>query len=125
MVKDGTKESVIVEEHSLKKPIAAASSSLRRTQLASVEWASGVADAISHSWKSFRAQLAESTELFDGRVVAGSVEAAATFLEGVAKATRRSYEQYHSHVPVTRAVETLDYEKLAKLVAAELRPVVK
>src|SRR5262245_45168897 len=118
-----TKETTTGDERSLKKAQAVAGT-LRRSQLATLEMATGVADAFANGWKSFRDQVAEARTVLDGgALVGGSVEAAATFLEGVAAATRRSYEQWQTNVlsPAPTPGPAIDYERLAKLVAAEMR----
>jgi len=95
---------------------------IRRAQMASVEFTTDFVEAVANGWKSFRDELNQSTQLLDGKLVRGSVEAAATFLEGIAKATRRSYDVYQYATPATPApAGELDYEKLAKLVAANLQ----
>lgn len=105
-------------ERDLKKTEAVGA--VRSARLASVEFATGVADAVASGWRSFRDELATSDHLLDGTVVSGSVEAAATFLEGVARATRTSYAAFEAR-PRTAPAPAIDYDKLAKLVAAELR----
>lgn len=102
----------------LKKPGTEAS--LRSARMASVEFATGVADAVALGWRSFRDELASSNQWLDTSLLSGSVQAAATFLEGVASATRKSYQQFESRTRQAAAPE-IDYDRLAKLVAAELR----
>lgn len=98
---------------------------LRSAQLAGVEFVSGLADAFARGWKSFRDEIEESTRSQNAGVISGSFEATASFFEGLAGATRRSYDQLRSRrvartpAPLPAAI---DYERLAKLVAAELRP---
>lgn len=121
--KDGTAGNLaLVPEHGLKKEQIPGA--LHRAQMASIEFAADLADAMASGWKSLRDQTSESRQVLDGSLLRGSVEAAATFLEGVAKATRRSYSRFQL---MTTAVTPTDinYDKLAKLVAAELRPLVK
>jgi hypothetical protein len=109
-------------ERSLKKEPGSAGPVLR-AQRAGVEFTADVADAFASGWKSFRDRMVESNQLFDGSVLRGSVEAAATFLEGIAKATRNSYEQFcATRGPTASTVPAeIDYNRLAKLVAAEMR----
>jgi hypothetical protein len=102
----------------LRKRTEDAAGAMRRSQLASIELATGMAVAIAEGWKTFRNHVNESSSLF-GSTLAGSVEAAATFFEGVAGATRRSYETFERMRTAPPAA--IDYDRLAKLVAAELR----
>ncbi|MEO8842057.1 MAG: hypothetical protein ABI591_18960 [Kofleriaceae bacterium] len=114
-----------VDNKNLDKP-RGAEGTVRRTQMAAVEFTTDVADAVAAGWKTFREQLSQSNSVLDTNVVRGSVEAAASFLEGVAKATRRSLERFDATAasPATRAPE-IDYEKLSSMVAQKLQPVVK
>jgi hypothetical protein len=109
-------------ERSLKKDSGSAGPVLR-AQRAGVEFTADVADAFASSWKSFRDRIVASNQLFDGSVLRGSVEAAATFLEGIAKATRNSYDQFCATrgSAATTAPADIDYDRLAKLIAAEMR----
>jgi len=123
-MKEGTSR---VDDKNLDKPRSAgAEGAVRRTQMAAVEFTTDVADAVAAGWKTFREQLSQSNSVIDTNIVRGSVEAAASFLEGVAKATRRSLERFDATAapPATRAPE-IDYDKLSTMLAQKLQPVVK
>jgi hypothetical protein len=116
-----------VDERNLDKPSAAGTEgTVRRTQMAAVEFTSDVAGAFAAGWNTFRDQLNKSNSVLDTNIVRGSVEAAAAFLEGVAKATRRSVERFDATASAQAArVPEIDYEKLSSMVAQKLQPVVK
>jgi hypothetical protein len=98
-----------------------AEGTIRRAQMAGVEFTTDFVDAVAAGWKQFRDQLNQSNTILDASVVRGSVEAAAAFLEALAKATRKSYDrfQYTSSAP---AAAEIDYDKLAKALAAHMPP---
>ncbi|MEO8549724.1 MAG: hypothetical protein ABI678_07115 [Kofleriaceae bacterium] len=116
-----------VDDKNLNKPgTTGAEGTVRRTQMAAVEFTTDVADAVAAGWKTFREELSKSNSVIDTNVVRSSAEAAAAFLEGVAKATRRSIERFDATAaaPAGRAPE-IDYEKLSSMVAQKLQPAVK
>lgn len=119
-MKDTAAPALIAQERGLNKQAAAGV--VRRTQLASLEFTADVVDAVASGWKSFRNEINQSNAILDSSVLRGSVEAAATFLEGVAKAARMSYERFEAAAPaVAAAPAEIDYDKLATLVAAKLQ----
>ena len=107
-------------ERSLKKGSGAAGPVIR-AQRAGVEFTADVADAFASGWKSFRDRIVESNQLFDGSVLRGSVEATATFLEGIARAARNGCDRFQATTAASTVPADLDYDRLAKLIAAEMR----
>ena len=84
----------------------------------------GVAEASAEAFRGFNARLHEGAggpSSLGEDVIDGLAEGNARFLEGVAKASRHAYEQMKTPGdPPAAAPEAIDYERLARLVAAEL-----
>jgi|HubBroStandDraft_6_1064221.scaffolds.fasta_scaffold147015_2 hypothetical protein len=83
----------------------------------------GVAEASAEAFRGFNAKLqegADSPSTLGEDVVDGLAEGNARFLEGVAKASRHAYGQMKAPGERPAAPEAIDYERLARLVAAEL-----
>jgi hypothetical protein len=87
-----------------------------------------LATAAANGWRSFREQVTSDNIRRigpDNGIIAGSVAATTHFFEHAARSTRETFvrlEQLQSpkRAATDQAVSTIDYERLAKLVAAEL-----
>jgi hypothetical protein len=88
----------------------------------------GVAEASAEGFRGFNAKLAagaNSSATMAEDVIDGLAEGNARFLEGVAKASRQAYEHMNVQGERRSAPDALDYERLARLVAAELKKTAK
>lgn len=120
-----------VDELNLKKKRTTArevrcdvSDPVRRTLLATGEFYRGLAEAIAEGLRSFNDVLdsKESSRDLPTAFVDGVAEANARFYEEMASTTRRAFDRLKTERQETSTVVVgLDYEKLARLVAAELR----
>jgi hypothetical protein len=116
-----TSGTTTTEETSLNKPTRRAEGNGRRSQFASIELAtSAAAEAVAAGWKVFCERVSAPESPVDG-TLNGAVEAAATLVEGLAGATRRSYGQSDEFAQAPAS--PIDYQQLAKLVVAGLRSV--
>ena len=96
----------------------------RRIVLATGEFYRGVAEAIAAGLRSFNEVLdtEESAQDFPTAFVDGIAEANARFHEEMASTTRRAVEHLKTEREDTSTIIIgLDYEKLARMVAAEMR----
>jgi hypothetical protein len=83
----------------------------------------GVAEASAEAFRGFNAKLKEGAEgpsSLGEDVIDGLAEGNARFLEGVAKASRHAYEKAREPGAPAPMPEAIDYDRLARLVAAEL-----
>jgi hypothetical protein len=102
---------------------APARGALRLTVRAVGELLGGVAEASAEAFRGFNAKLhegADSPSTLGEDMADGLAEGNARFLEGVAKASRHAYDQMKTPGERPAAPEAIDYERLARLVAAEL-----
>ena len=84
----------------------------------------GVAEASAEGFRGFNAKLASgasTSATMAEDVIDGLAEGNARFLEGVAKASRQAYDHMKTPGEQRRAPEAIDYERLARLVAVELK----
>lgn len=96
----------------------------RRIILATGEFYRGVAEAIAEGLRSFNEVLdsEDSAKDLPTALVDGMTEANARFYEEMASTTRRAAEHLKTErQEASTVIIGLDYEKLARLVAAELR----
>lgn len=97
---------------------------IRRTVLATTEFYRGLAEAMAEALRSFNAELdtGDSSKNLSTAFVDGVAEGNARFYEEIAATSRRAFEHLKNkrEEPAPKIV-VLDYEKLARLVAAELR----
>ena len=93
---------------------------IRRTVLATSELYKGLAEAIADGLRAFNVELdprGSSKDLPDA-VLDGLAEGNARFFEGIAATSRRAFQQFtREDAPIVE----IDYERLARLIANELR----
>jgi hypothetical protein len=121
MADDPQHEPVDVKKRAAHTPARGA---LRLTMRAVGELLGGVAEASADAFRGFNAKLQEGADgpsSLGGDVADGIAEANARFLEGVAKASRHAYDRMKEPAAEPApAAEPIDYERLARMVAAEL-----
>jgi hypothetical protein len=107
---------------------ASALGALRQAVRGLGELLGGVAEASADGFRGFNAKLASganTSATIAEDVIDGLAEGNARFLEGVAKASRQAYDHLKAQGERRPAPEAIDYERLARLVAAELKKTAK
>jgi hypothetical protein len=114
-----------VKKHGATSPAGGASAlgALRQAVRGLGELLGGVAEASAEGFRGFNAKLASgaTSATMTEDVIDGLAEGNARFLEGVAKASREAYDRMKAPGERRPAPEAIDYERLARLVAIELR----
>jgi len=115
-----------VKKHGAASPAGGASAlgALRQAVRGLGELLGGVAEASAEGFRGFNAKLASgasTSATMAEDVIDGLAEGNARFLEGVAKASREAYDRMKAPGVRRPAPEAIDYERLARLVAVELK----
>jgi|HubBroStandDraft_6_1064221.scaffolds.fasta_scaffold2192537_1 hypothetical protein len=101
--------------------------SIRRTSQMTADSLGGFAEATSQAFRSFSEQLSKaeaSSKGLSSGILEGYLAGNAAFFQQLAKTASQalsSVQEWDACVDMARAAEQIDYERLAKLVAEELR----
>jgi hypothetical protein len=109
-------------------PAGSALGALRQAVRGLGELLGGVAEASAEGFRGFNAKLASgasTSATMAEDVIDGLAEGNARFLEGVAKASRQAYDHMKAQGEQRPTPEAIDYDRLARLVAAELKKTAK
>jgi hypothetical protein len=135
MAEDTARAAQATESLDVKKHRAAGSSggppsggSLRLAVRGVSELLGGVAEASAEAFRGFNTKLAAGAGASSSMaedVLDGLAEGNACFLEGVARASRHAYDHMKTPSEPPAPTESIDYERLARLVAVELKKMEK
>lgn len=128
MLDDSLSAKTVMDERDIKKPglhERELQASRNRLAGAMAELCVGTADAVAQAFRSFGDELSGEnlTKIgISNGFIAGVVAGNASFFEQLAKTSQRVYAELKQpeEAPRPRNVETLDYELLARMVAAEM-----
>jgi hypothetical protein len=97
---------------------------VQRASEAAAEFFGGIAEAFSKAFRSFGSEIDTNNVTKVGMsngFIAGSVAANANFFAELSRTSERVYDTLKSdEEQISRGVEPIDYDRLAKLVAAEI-----